>query len=330
MAKYPGSFIINEVGTRKELASIYGVSERTIYRWLNKAAKESGLSPKISKKTHPRDTTLANFKGTRKQLAKKYGVSERTAYRWLEKAKARGTEIPSRRSESKYPGAAVMMNIITTSAKTNKQIAEELGVSPGTASRWVRRTKLEIPPLVTDLRKTGQYKLRRKKTANGNWYSWYEYVGDNTTGEDIGEPWEVPEPEDIGEPWEVPEPDQEDIEEPWEVPDYDYYEDDRPEWEKLGMRQDTYENLVDIMRKITENELLVENSLFNNLEHPKAIRYLQKYIRYQYEEVDPSLFYDADTRQTRFDSDWVSFLPIWGSEFETWLETQIEIDEYEI
>jgi transposase-like protein len=75
MAKYPGSFIINEVGTRKDLANIYGVSERTIYRWLNKAAEESGLSPKISKKRHPRPETLINFKGTRKALAKKYNVT---------------------------------------------------------------------------------------------------------------------------------------------------------------------------------------------------------------------------------------------------------------
>ena len=138
MAKYPGSFIINEVGTRKELASIYGVSERTIYRWLNKAAKESGLSPKITKKTHPRDTTLANFKGTRKQLAKKYGVSERTAYRWLEKAKARGTDIPSRRSESKYPGQTIL-----TLSGTNKDIAEIYGVSPSTVSKWKSKARRE-------------------------------------------------------------------------------------------------------------------------------------------------------------------------------------------
>ena len=65
MAKYPGSFIINEVGTRKELAGLYGVSERTIYRWLNKAAKESGMKP-AAKSKRPRLSTLEKFKGTRK------------------------------------------------------------------------------------------------------------------------------------------------------------------------------------------------------------------------------------------------------------------------
>ena len=40
MAKYPGMQILYEVGTRKELAASYGVSERTVYRWLNRAAAE--------------------------------------------------------------------------------------------------------------------------------------------------------------------------------------------------------------------------------------------------------------------------------------------------
>lgn len=97
MTKYPGTFILNEIGTRKELAAAYGVSERTIYRWLDKARKETG--EKKSKPRRPRQSTLENFKGTRKELAKKYGVSERTVYRWLNKARDNGADIPSRQKK---------------------------------------------------------------------------------------------------------------------------------------------------------------------------------------------------------------------------------------
>lgn len=138
MAKYPGSQIIFEVGTRSELANIYGVSERTIYRWLNKAAAESGLSPEVKKKVHPRPETLANFKGTRKQLAKKYGVSERTVYRWLNKAAQGGTSIPTRRTKSNYPGVEIL-----AAPGTNKQLADKFGVSTRTISRWKSKARVE-------------------------------------------------------------------------------------------------------------------------------------------------------------------------------------------
>ena len=149
MAKYPGSQIIFEVGTRSELANIYGVSERTIYRWLNKAAAESGLSPKVKKKIHPRPETLANFKGTRKQLAKKYGVSERTVYRWLNKAAQGGTSIPTRRTKSNYPGVEIL-----ATPGTNKQLAEKFGVSSRTISRW--KSKARVDALYDDIQQEGQ------------------------------------------------------------------------------------------------------------------------------------------------------------------------------
>ena len=104
--KYPGAFILNEYGTNKELSKIYGVSERTIYRWKSKAKAETGARSK--KPTRPRASTLQKFKGTRKELAKKYGVSERTAYRWLEQAKQKGYEIESRQKKAKYPGMEIL------------------------------------------------------------------------------------------------------------------------------------------------------------------------------------------------------------------------------
>lgn len=136
MANYPGAFILNEVGTNKELANIYGVSERTIYRWKDKAKKETGAKEK--KPTRPRTSTLINFKGTRKQLAKKYGVSERTVYRLLAKAKEQGAEIPSRQKKSTYPGAQILIEY-----GTNKDLAKAYNVSERTIARWKRRARLE-------------------------------------------------------------------------------------------------------------------------------------------------------------------------------------------
>ena len=323
MSKYPGSFIINEVGSAGDLANIYGVSERTIYRWLNKAAKESGIRPKAKHRT-PRPSTLVKFKGTRKQLAKKYGVSESTVYRWIKNAKAGGTDIPSRRLSSKYPGSDTIINLLSNFVLTNKELAEQFDVSTRTINRWIKMAYQQEAnkSKLRNLRKTKEYKLRRKK-VNGVWVSYYEKVEEP----EPEEPWEVPE-EPVEEPWEVPEPD-ETIEEPWEVPDYDYNEDDRPEWEKLGMSEAQYNNLKDIISMITDFGLIDENSLFNNIPHPTDIIYMDEYIQYQYDQ-DPSMFYDPETHEERFDAEWLSNLPIWGTEFEYWLQQRIDIDNYEI
>lgn len=138
--KYPGAFLLNEYGTNKELAKIYGVSERTIYRWKNKAQKETGAKPK--KATRPRLSTLQKFKGTRKELAKKYNVSERTAYRWLAGAREKGVDIPLRTKKPKYIGAEILLD-----DGTNKQLADKYGVSERTISRWKRRARAEVEEL---------------------------------------------------------------------------------------------------------------------------------------------------------------------------------------
>lgn len=134
--KYPGAFILNEYGTNKELAKIYGVSERTIYRWKNKAKKETGA--RVRKPTRPRVSTLQKFKGTRKELAKRYGVSERTAYRWIAEAKAKGAEIAPRQKKATYPGAEILLD-----KRTNKNIAKNYNVSERTVQRWKRRARTE-------------------------------------------------------------------------------------------------------------------------------------------------------------------------------------------
>lgn len=302
MAKYPGSFIINEVGTRKELASIYGVSERTIYRWLNKAAKESGLSPKVGKKTHPRDTTLANFKGTRKQLARKYGVSERTAYRWLEKAKARGTEIPSRRSESKYPGQTIL-----SVSGTNKDIADVYGVSPSTVSKW-------------------KSKARRERAAE--LHQGEPIPPETQQEEDIGEPWEVPEPEDIGEPWEVPEPDQDDIGEPWEVTDNPIVDD---EWTTANLAQ-----IADLL-SWGDDPILGSDSLYYDIPEDMRLAYINAYLNYQY-GADEHQFYDEQAHVMIYDPDdpsitkphGIANLDIWGDDFNEWLSWQKEAESIQL
>ena len=136
MANY-NPFIIYEVGTNKDLAKSYGVSERTIYRWKQRANKEAGI--KMPKQRRPRLSTLQKFKGTRKQLANKYGVSERTAYRWLAKARAQGAEIESRQKTTQYIGVGIL-----DEKGTNKQLADKYNVSERTIARWKRRARSEI------------------------------------------------------------------------------------------------------------------------------------------------------------------------------------------
>ena len=132
-SKYPGIQILYEVGTRQELAHSYGVSERTMYRWLNKAKSQTK-----ERQEYPGAGPIARFKGTRKELAAKYNISERTAYRWLKKARESGADIPSRQAKSKYPGLAIL-----DERGTNKSIGDRYGVSEATIRRWKNRAQSE-------------------------------------------------------------------------------------------------------------------------------------------------------------------------------------------
>lgn len=133
-SKYPGIQILYEVGTRQELAQSYGVSERTMYRWLNKAKAQTK-----ERQEYPGAGPISRFKGTRKELAEKYNISERTAYRWLNKARESGAVIPSRQAKSKYPGTAIL-----DERGTNKSIGDRYGVSESTIRRWKNRAKSDI------------------------------------------------------------------------------------------------------------------------------------------------------------------------------------------
>lgn len=132
-SKYPGIQILYEVGTRQELAQSYGVSERTVYRWLNKAKAQTK-----ERQEYPGAGPIARFKGTRKDLAAKYNISERTAYRWLKKARESGADIPSRQAKSKYPGPAILEE-----RGTNKSIGDRYGVTESTIRRWKNRAQSE-------------------------------------------------------------------------------------------------------------------------------------------------------------------------------------------
>lgn len=132
-SKYPGIQILYEVGTRQELAQSYGVSERTMYRWLNKAKAQTK-----ERQEYPGAGPIARFKGTRKDLAAKYNISERTAYRWLKKARESGADIPSRQAKSKYPGPAILEE-----RGTNKSIGDRYGVTESTIRRWKNRAQSE-------------------------------------------------------------------------------------------------------------------------------------------------------------------------------------------
>lgn len=140
-SKYPGFQILYEVGTRQELAQSYGVSERTMYRWLNKAKAQTK-----ERQEYPGAGPLARFKGTRKELAAKYNISERTAYRWLKKARESGANIPSRQAKSNYPGAAIL-----DERGTNKSIGDRYGVSEATVRRWKNRARSEAAGMPTEI-----------------------------------------------------------------------------------------------------------------------------------------------------------------------------------
>lgn len=136
-SKYPGFQILYEVAdTRADLAQSYRVSERTIYRWLARAAKESGEK---TKPNYPGAKRLTSFKGTRAQMAKKFGVSERTIYRWLNKAREQGNQIPSRVQQSKNPGISIL-----DEHGTNRNIAEKYGVSTRTVQRWKQEAREKV------------------------------------------------------------------------------------------------------------------------------------------------------------------------------------------
>ena len=308
MAKYPGEFIINEVGTRKELAALYGVSERTIYRWLNKAAKESGQKLRV-KTRHPKPSTLQKFTGTRKQLAKKYGVSERTAYRWLKKAKMEGVDIPNRRGRSKYPGPGILND-----KRSSKTIAQEFGVSRSTVNRWKRKARQEtepteiLPPVVEQ-----PQPVQRPIEDIGE--PWEVLPPD----EDIGEPWEVPEPDDVGEPWEVPPPD-EDIGEPWEVPE--------PE-----ISQKVENQISEVIDLIFELDLIDAKSAFMDLSRIEQIIYLNEYFTYLLDH-NPYVFCKDDSDEPYVlpldEPDRIATANVWGDDFENWLANQIEINNTDI
>lgn len=312
-SKYPGEKILLEYGTRNELALSYGVSERTIYRWLNKAAKSSGLEPK--KPTRPRPATLAGFKGTRKQLAQKYNVSERTVYRWMNAARLNGTPIEQRAKHSAYPGMSILQE-----PGTNKKLAEKYNVSTRTISRWKNKARQDAG--LPDLRKTKQW----KKNKNGA----YVYVGDEAAFEKqieeaynpdniLEPPEEVIESFDYEEPIEAPF--EEPIDEPFEVEDAEEYTGSDEDLQgRLG------KELGMLNALLYDNDLLVEGSAFHSLNYNQKIEYLNKYIGWQFEQNEWR-FYNKETHEFDTSPEFVSNVDMWGDEFEGWLAEQQIIED---
>ena len=292
MANYPGIKILSELGTRKEMAQAYGVSERTIYRWLNKALKESGT--KIPKPRRPRKTTLENFTGTRKQLAQRYGVSERTVYRWLNKARSQGANIPTRAPRSKYPGISILDDI-----GTRKQLAQSYDVSVSTIDRW-----------------------RRKAREQGKKDLPTEILTPDQLPEEIITPDMLPEeiitpdmlPEEIITPDMLPEeiitPDMLSEEIITEEPGKDYVDD-----------------LQILSELLFNNELLNDNSIFWDIPASDKLKFLDAYIMYQ-DDQNHTLFYNHEIHDFDYSPDFVSSINIWGDEFETWLRREKGLEDF--
>lgn len=270
-SKYPGLQILYEVGTRRELAQSYGVSERTMYRWINRAKKEA--TP--ARQSYPGAESVAQFKGTRKQLAQAYGISERTAYRWINKARSQGTPIPSRRVSSKYPGQSILYEY-----GSNRELGELYNVSETTIRRWKNRAQKEA--------------------------------------EAAGMPEEVFTPDQL--PEEVFTPDQlpEEIFTEDQLPEEVITEEEPPELEKEST-QLLYEALLD-------NEMLSEESLFYTMDHSSQLDYLKAYIEYQ-ADMNPSRFYDKETHDFNYSTEFVATINIWGDEFETWLQRTKDLED---
>lgn len=311
-SKYPGEVILYEYGTRQELANVYGVSERTIYRWINKAGKSAGIQPK--KQTRPRPSTLAGFKGTRKQLAQKYNVSERTVYRWIASARLNGAEIEQRAKHSKYPGMSILQE-----PGSNKKLADKYNVSSRTISRWKNKARQDAG--LPDLRKTGQW----KKNENGA----YQYVGDEAAFEQQIE--EAYNPDNILEPPEEIS-DSFDYEEPIEAPFDDLFEVEDAE-EYTGADEDLQgrlgKDLGMLNALIYDKDLLVENSAFSGLSYNQKIEYLNKYIGWQF-EYNEWRFYNQSTHEFDTSPEFVSNIDMWGSEFEGWLNEQQIIEDIDL
>lgn len=284
--KYPGDFILNEIGSNKELAKSYGVSERTIYRWKNKARIETGERKK--KPTRPRLKTLETFKGTRKQLAKKYGVSERTAYRWLKQAREQGADISSRQKPSKYPGIGIL-----DEDGTNKELAAKYNVSESTIKRWKRRALSEdiveiIAPEIPEPKQPEQL-------------DFFDEIINN-------EPIEPP----IEEPFEVP--DIEDLVEVEELPEYS---------DAYKQQLDDIINMLDNANLINNDSVF--NNLDDELKQIYINDYIQYQWDenpYQFNQSPP----DDPNGPDISDPEKISNINIWGSEFETWLKNQLLID----
>ena len=294
---YPGSFILNEVGTRKDMAQAYGVSERTIYRWLNKAAKESGAAslPKVS--NYPGATAVGKFKGTRKELAAKYGISERTAYRWINKARK---EMETTGTRGAYPGESIL-----TESGSNKDLAAKYGVSVRTIQRWKEKAEAQKGlrprrrPRVNLIPPTAQPEMPTQEPL-----------------EPIEPDYEEPIIEEPEEPkTEIPEPTPEDLEEPFEVDTSDAL-DDR-----------TMENLDAIVNALFDNDLLEENSLFKDMDQIDRALYIYQYLEYQQDNF-PWKFYKKGQGDIGLkDTDDIINIDIWGSDFEFWLQNEIEMNK---
>ena len=284
--KYPGDFILNEIGSNKELAKSYGVSERTIYRWKNKARIETGERKK--KPTRPRLKTLETFKGARKQLAKKYGVSERTVYRWLKQAREQGANIQSRQKQSKYPGIGIL-----DEDETNKELAAKYNVSESTIKRWKRRALSED---IVEILEPEQSEPKQPEQLD-----FFEEIINN-------EPIESP----IEEPFEVP--DIEDLVEVEELPEYS---------DAYKQQLDDIINMLDNANLINNDSVF--NDLDDELKQIYINDYIQYQWDenpYQFNQSPP----DDPNGPDISDPEKISNINIWGSEFETWLKNQLLID----
>lgn len=289
--KYPGIQILYEVGSRKDIAESYGVSERTIYRWLNKATKESGV--KMSKPRRPRLSTLENFSGTRAQLAQKYGVSERTVYRWLDAARAKGANIPSRAQRSKYPGSMIL-----SADGTRRQLAQSFGVSTSTIDRWKKKAREEISKGLPE-----------------------EIITPDMLPEEIITPDMLPQ--EIFTPDQLPQ----EIFTPDQLPEEIVFDDEDTGETKEDFTDQYKEDLQNLTEMLRDYEQISADSLFWDIPADEKLKYLDAYIMYQ-DDQNHTMFYDPEIHDFNYSPDFVATINIWGDEFESWLRREKGLEDF--
>jgi transposase len=134
--------------TPAEIAERFGVSGRTVRRWLRRLGIP--LRPPPERRGRPLPPTAAELRRryvadglTIAQLAARYGVAASTVRGWLQNA-----GIPRRRPgrASQAPSREELVRLYVAEGLSTTQIGQRYGVSQQTALRWLWAAEVALRP----------------------------------------------------------------------------------------------------------------------------------------------------------------------------------------